>query len=214
MAKVKEMLLPKDPRYLKYPLEGPFDQEKAYWTAFNCSRCSVCKWVDSWRVKSAKYARICPQHTRYLFDSHSGQGKCDLARAIIEGKMKWEDDPEIKDILFQCTMCGGCDAMDKGIRDGELVKLYRWMRSEYIKKFGPLPEHKAMIDSIKQYDNVWLQPRVQEKFLGQGFEDHGHQGPEQGKGGGAVLCRLHLRSLPGTEAHDPEHREDFKAEQG
>ena len=28
MAKVKEMLLPKDPRYLKYPLEGPFDQEK------------------------------------------------------------------------------------------------------------------------------------------------------------------------------------------
>jgi len=37
MAKVKEMLLPKDPRYLKYPLEGPFDQEKAYWTAFNCS---------------------------------------------------------------------------------------------------------------------------------------------------------------------------------
>jgi Fe-S oxidoreductase len=160
MAKVKEMLLPKDPRYLKYPLEGPFDQEKAYWTAFNCSRCSVCKWVDSWRVKSAKYARICPQHTRYLFDSHSGQGKCDLARAIIEGKMKWEDDPEIKNILFQCTMCGGCDAMDKGIRDGELVKLYRWMRSEYIKKFGPLPEHKAMIDSVKQYDNVWLQPRA------------------------------------------------------
>jgi len=91
MAKVKEMLLPKDPRYLKYPLEAPFDQDKAYWIAFNCSRCSVCKWVDSWRVKSAKYARICPQHTRYLYDSHSGQGKCDLARALIEGKMKWDD---------------------------------------------------------------------------------------------------------------------------
>jgi len=33
MAKVKEMLLPKDPRYLKYPLEAPFDQDKAYWIA-------------------------------------------------------------------------------------------------------------------------------------------------------------------------------------
>ena len=64
-----------------------------------------------------------------------------MARAIIEGKMKWEDDPEIKDILFKCTMCGGCDAMDKGIRDAEMVKMYRWMRYEYIKKFGQLPEH-------------------------------------------------------------------------
>jgi Fe-S oxidoreductase len=156
----KEMLLPKDPRYLKYPLEGPFDQEKAYWTAYNCSRCSVCKFVDSWRVKSAKYARICPQHKRNLFDSHSAQGKCDLARSLIEGTMQWDEDPEIKDILFQCTMCGGCDAMDKGIRDAELIKMYRWMRSEYIKRFGPLPEHKAMLDSLKQYDNVWMQPRM------------------------------------------------------
>ena len=89
------------------------------------------------RCKSARYARICPQHTRFLFDSHSGQGKCDLALAIIDGKMKWDDDPEIKDILFQCTMCGGCDAMDKNIRDAELVKLYRWMRAEYIKVRAP-----------------------------------------------------------------------------
>jgi Fe-S oxidoreductase len=155
----KEMLLPKDPRYLKYPLEAPFDKDKARWIAFNCSRCSVCKWVNSWQVKSAKYARICPQHTKFQYDSYSGQGKCDLALSIIDGKMKWGDDPEIKDILFKCTMCGGCDAMDKNIRDAELVKLFRWMRSEYIKDQGPLPEHKALIDSLKQYDNVWVQPR-------------------------------------------------------
>ena len=160
MSTNKEMLLPKDPRYLKYPLEGPFDQEKAYWTAFNCSRCSVCKFVDSWRVKSAKYARICPQHKRNMFDSHSAQGKCDLTRSLIEGHIQWDEDPEIKDILFQCTMCGGCDAMDKSIRDAELIKMYRWLRSEYVKRFGPLPEHKGMLDSLKQYDNVWLQPRM------------------------------------------------------
>ncbi len=156
----KEMLLPKDPRYLKYPVEGAFDEEKARWVAFNCSRCSVCKWVDSWRVKSAKYARICPQHTKYLYDSHSGQGKCDLALALIDGKIKWDEDPEISDIIFKCTMCGGCDAMDKSIRDGELIKLYRWMRQEWVKRFGPLPEHKPMLDSLKQYDNVWIQPRI------------------------------------------------------
>ncbi len=176
MTENKEMLLPKDTRYLKYPADGPFDQEKARWTAFNCSRCSVCKWVDSWRVKSAKYARICPQHTKYLYDSHSGQGKCDLALALIDGKLQWDDDPEIKNILFQCTMCGGCDAMDKGIRDAELIKMYRWLRSEYVKRFGPLPEHKTMTDSIREYDNVWLQPRLKrnnwvKELKGMGIKD-------------------------------------------
>jgi Fe-S oxidoreductase len=49
--------------------------------------------------------------------------------------------------------------MDKGIRDAELIKMYRWLRTEYVKRFGPLPEHKPMADSLAQYDNVWIQPR-------------------------------------------------------
>ena len=168
-----EMLLPKNPWYHKYPLDEPFDEKKVRWIAFNCSRCSVCKWVDSWRVQGHRYARICPQHTKYLYDSHSAQGKCDLALALIDGKMKWDEDPEIKDILFQCTMCGGCDAMDKSIRDAELVKMYRWLRTEYVKRFGPLPEHKAMLDSLKQYDNVWLQPRMRRNSWAKDLKDLG-----------------------------------------
>lgn len=156
MAKKKEMVLPKDARYLKYPIDKPFDPR---WTAWNCSRCSCCKWIDSWRVKSWKYARICPQSKRYKFDAFSAQGKCDLALSVIDGKMNWEDDPKIKDILFRCTMCGGCDAMDKTIRDAEVLKLQKWMRVEYVKKMGVIPEHLPLVDSVKNYDNVWLQPR-------------------------------------------------------
>ncbi|MEI6128182.1 MAG: (Fe-S)-binding protein, partial [Pseudomonadota bacterium] len=173
MAKTSAMRLPKDPRYLKYPLDAPFDKEKAYWTAFNCSRCSVCKFVDSWRVQSAKYARICPQHKRFMFDAYSGQGKCDLYRSLHEGKIAWDEDPEIKNILFQCTMCGGCDAMDKGIRDAELIKLYRFMRAEYIRRFGPLPEHRVMLDSLNQYDNVWMQPRARRNSWAKELKDLG-----------------------------------------
>jgi len=167
MAKEKKMVLPKDPRYLKYPIDEPFDPR---WTAWNCSRCSCCKWIDSWRVKSWKYARICPQHKRYMFDAFSAQGKCDLALAIIDGKMKWGDDPSIKDILFRCTMCGGCDAMDKGIRDAEVLKMMKWMREEYIKEMGVLPEHQPLIDSVKNYDNVWMQPRSRRNSWAKGME--------------------------------------------
>ena len=167
MAIEKKMVLPKDPRYLKYPIDEPFDPR---WTAWNCSRCSCCKWIDSWRVKSWKYARICPQHKRYMFDAFSAQGKCDLALAIIDGKMKWGDDPSIKDILFRCTMCGGCDAMDKGIRDAEVLKMMKWMREEYIKEMGVLPEHQPLIDSVKNYDNVWMQPRSRRNSWAKGME--------------------------------------------
>jgi Fe-S oxidoreductase len=110
-------------------------------------------------VKSWKYARICPQHKRYMFDAFSAQGKCDLALSIIDGKMKWKDDPRIKDILFRCTMCGGCDAMDKTIRDAEVLKLQKWMRAEYVKEMGVIPEHRPLVDSVRNYDNVWPQPR-------------------------------------------------------
>jgi len=167
MAKRKEMVLPKDPRYLKYPIDEPFDPR---WTAWNCSRCSCCKWIDSWRVKSWKYARICPQHTRYMFDAYSAQGKCDLALAVIDGKMKWKDDPKIKDILFRCTMCGGCDAMDKGIRDAEVLKLQKWMREEYVKEMGILSEHQPLVDSVRNYDNVWIQPRGRRNAWAKGME--------------------------------------------
>ena len=167
MVKEKKMVLPKDPRYLKYPIDQPFDPR---WTAWNCSRCSCCKWIDSWRVKSWKYARICPQHTRYRFDAFSAQGKCDLALAVIDGKMKWGDDPKIKDMLFRCTMCGGCDAMDKKIRDGEVLKLQKWMRAEYVKAMGVLPEHQPLVDSVKNYDNVWLQPRARRNSWAKGME--------------------------------------------
>jgi Fe-S oxidoreductase len=105
-----------------------------------------------------------------MFDSFSAQGKCDLALAVIDGKMKWGDDPKIKDILFQCTMCGGCDAMDKGIRDAEVLKMMKWMREEYIKKMGVLPDHQPLVDSVRNYDNVWMQPRTRRNSWAKGME--------------------------------------------
>jgi Fe-S oxidoreductase len=105
-----------------------------------------------------------------MFDAFSAQGKCDLALAVIDGKMNWGDDPKIKDILFRCTMCGGCDAMDKGIRDAEVLKMMKWMREEYVKEMGILPEHQPLVDSVKNYDNVWLQPRSRRNTWAKGME--------------------------------------------
>jgi Fe-S oxidoreductase len=49
--------------------------------------------------------------------------------------------------------------MDKTVRDAEVLKLQKWMRREYVKKMGVIPEHAPLLDSVKNYDNVWMQPR-------------------------------------------------------
>ena len=59
---------------------------KYYWdmrkVAWNCARCSTCKWVDVWEVKDARFAKICPSSLYYLFDAYSCQGRMDLSLAL------------------------------------------------------------------------------------------------------------------------------------
>jgi len=66
-------------------------QQKYYWdlrkNAYHCARCSVCKWIDSWEVKDARFAKVCPSSLRYLFDAYSCQGRMDIALALIDGQL-------------------------------------------------------------------------------------------------------------------------------
>ena len=55
---------PKDDFYHKYY----YDMRKVAWA---CARCSACKWIDSWEVKDARFAKVCPSNSRYLFDAYS-----------------------------------------------------------------------------------------------------------------------------------------------
>ena len=56
---------------------------KWYWdfrkNAWYCMRCNNCKWIDSWQVKGADFARICPSNAYYHFDTYA-----ELERALTE----------------------------------------------------------------------------------------------------------------------------------
>jgi len=58
--------------------------EKYRWDLVNCERCSMCKWVHPWSIKSKERARICPSMQKYKYDAYSAQGRFDLARALLE----------------------------------------------------------------------------------------------------------------------------------
>ncbi len=163
MVMVNGKSLPKDDWHRKY-----------YWdlrkNAWNCSRCSVCKWVDSWEVKSARFAKICPSSLYYLFDAYSCQGRMDVSLALIDGTLKYEDSPGLLDIYYKCNMCGGCDAMCKRVQDMEPLRVIQEMRTTLVGDGQLLPLHMPVMDSLRKEDNMMMKPRAERGKWAEGLK--------------------------------------------
>jgi len=133
--------------------------EKYRWDLVNCERCSMCKWVHPWSVQSKYRARICPSMQEYLYDAYSAQGRFDVARALLEGEIELTD--KVLEVIYACTLCGGCDVTCKFTRDMEPLEVLHELRKYAVEQGkGPLPGHMPAVDSIRKNGNPWLQPKT------------------------------------------------------
>ena len=153
MVMVNGNILPQDPWHRKY-----------YWdlrkNAWQCPRCANCKWVDSWEVKSARFARVCPSSLYYRFDAWSCQGRMDIALALIDGKLRYEDSPRLLDVYYSCNFCGACDAMCKRVQDMEPLRVMQEMRLRMAGDGQLVPGHGPVMDSLRREDNMMLKPKA------------------------------------------------------
>jgi len=163
MEKGRPLSLPTDDWYRKYY----WDLRKVAW---NCARCSTCKWVDVWEVKDARFAKICPSNLYYLFDSYSCQGRMDLSLALIDGDITYDDDPEILDIMYRCNTCGGCDAMCKGVQDMEPLRVMLEIRAKCIEDGQLLPQFIPIIDNLRKEDNMMMKPKAERGKWAEGLD--------------------------------------------
>lgn len=143
---------PKDSYWYKYY----YDPRKVAW---NCTRCSICKWIDSWEVKSARFAKVCPSSSRFLFDAYSCQGRMDVSLALLDGRLKAEDSAALVDVMYKCDTCGGCDASCKRVQDMEPLRLMLDMRAKLVEDGQLLPEHMVVIDNLRKEDNMMMLPK-------------------------------------------------------
>ena len=149
MPEVKFDTYPKDPYYHKYY----YDMKKVAWA---CSRCSACKWIDSWEVKNARFAKVCPSNLRYLFDAYSCQGRMDIAFALLDGTLKYEDSEELLNVVYRCDTCGGCDVSCKRVRDSEPLRVMLDLRAKLVTDGQLLIQHMPVIDSLRKEDNTMM----------------------------------------------------------
>ncbi|MFH1003695.1 MAG: (Fe-S)-binding protein [Chloroflexota bacterium] len=134
--------------------------EKYRWDAYNCIRCSNCKWVDPIWMQSQRFARICPINVRHHFDVYSGQGLLDFTYGKLYGMLDYT--PRLLDSLYKCTLCGACDIMCKRNLDLEVIETIEELRAQaYEDKKGPPKPIKAQIEAIRREGNPWGKPRRQ-----------------------------------------------------
>ncbi len=163
MEMVERKSFPKDDWYYKYY----YDPRKIAW---NCGRCSVCKWIDSWEVKDARFAKVCPSNARYLFDAYSCQGRMDITLALMDGRLRYEQSPKLLDVIYKCNTCGGCDASCKRIRDAEPLRVMLDIRAKLVEDGQLLPQHMPVLDSLRKEDNTMMKPKSERGKWAEGLE--------------------------------------------
>jgi len=150
--------------YEKKPEKKFFEKELEDYrdSIWGCARCNWCQNQWGWNIKSAEYSEICPAFHEFRIFPYSGMGKMHMARAILEGDFDFEDAPEMVEFLYKCTTCGACEMNCQRMQDKEPLQVNETLRWTMVKEgVGPMPEHKGLIKSVKNYDNPWMQPRTQ-----------------------------------------------------
>jgi Fe-S oxidoreductase len=111
-----------------------------------CPRCSLCKFPPLTVVESRRFSMICPSYHEYKFHSHSGGGRIVMGMSVDEKRSAITD--EVRDIIFQCTLCGGCDMACKYSSDIEILQALYALRAESHRSKGPLPAHAAILERL------------------------------------------------------------------
>jgi len=154
-----------DKKFFEKSLEDFKDQ------LWGCARCNWCQNQWGWNVTSAEYSEICPAFSEYRFFAYSGMGKMHIARALLEGDFDYEDAPELAEIAYRCTTCGACEMNCQRLQDKEPLKVTECLRAKLVEDgIGPMPAHRDLIKSIRQYDNPWMQPRAKKASWAKGLK--------------------------------------------
>ncbi len=80
-----------------------------------------------------------------------------MASALLKGRIQFT--PEMLDVLYRCTNCGGCEVACKWVYDLEPNEVIHELRVHAVESgVGPLPAHKKYIDLVERTHNPYGEP--------------------------------------------------------
>lgn len=83
-----------------------------------------------------------------------------IRRRLVSNEKMEKMLSDLADSVYECSICGMCgEACPLSLRT---IEMWESMRESLVASgLGPLKQHEALIKSIENYDNPWMQPRTQ-----------------------------------------------------
>ena len=134
-----------------------------------CSQCTYCEWVPFDQLKSWRFAKGCPSIAYHYFMSYAARGRFAVAWSLLKGKSDYTD--RVLDIVYKCQTCGSCDVSCKICRYN-LEPLETWfeLRAKLVEDGQSLPQHAAIIDSLRKEHNMILKPNAERGQWAEGLD--------------------------------------------
>ncbi len=137
--------------------------------AERCSQCSYCKWIPFDQMKSVRFSRGCPSIAYNNFQSYSARGRYSMSLALLEGRIDYSE--RVKDIGYQCCVCGSCDVTCKVCRYNlEPLDMIRELRARLVTDHQVIPQHEALIASLHKDSNLAGKPAAARGDWAQGLK--------------------------------------------
>jgi Fe-S oxidoreductase len=120
----------------------------------SCVRCSKCKFIPQLVIQSKRFSSICPSIDYFNFHAYSGGGRMITASAYHKGRV--ELTPEMLNVIYACTNCGGCEVSCKWVYDLEPNEAIHELRVAAVEAgVGPIPKHRKYIELVKRNKNPY-----------------------------------------------------------
>lgn len=124
-----------------------------------CIHCGGCRWVDHIYTPGVRFGVKCPSIARYSFDEYAAYGREELGLALVNGELGYS--PRFIDAVYQCQLCGACDAGCKRNLDLEVLMVLETLRAHCVKDGqGPLPQHQKVAANIARSHNRYGSPHA------------------------------------------------------
>lgn len=118
---------------------------------YHCLKCGAC------RVAYPEYTPICPSGERFSFDSYYAIGRMEIARAILEGRLEFDE--KVAHRVFTCTNCGGCDEQCRPAVGNRPLLVIEELKSELVER-GYVPHNiRVFLTNMRRYGNPYQAAR-------------------------------------------------------
>jgi heterodisulfide reductase subunit D len=168
-----------------------FEEAKEW--AYRCVRCGTCKYIYQ------QYVPSCPAGDLFQFESFFSSGKLWIGRGLVEGSLDWHN-PDLLEKLYACSTCASCQIQCQLPLAEHIVGTFEAFRAEAVRRgAAPLPQHRHVIESMRDRGNPWGQPARQKERWAKALDI---PKPDKGSNAGRILYYVGC-----TAALDPNVRQ-------